>query len=176
MVLEGAQVRLRPLTREDMPRRLAISNDPEVQKSVTGILADANTELDMLSWFQMISEDPMSEQWAVEGPGGEYIGDIDLHSIHMIPEEAWISPMFGPPALHDAGLRKEALLLILRYAFGEKGVRTVRIDIPDKDELGVQVLEELGFEKVEAFEMEMFTGAQMFTYAVTPETLRDGPS
>lgn len=169
MLLQGKRIFLRPLKREDLEQRMDMVNDPEVQRLTIGMPADENTEFDVLSWFQMVSEDLHSEQWAVIDQGDKYLGDIDLHSIQVMGNEAWISPMFGDPgARTDKSVRSEAIRLIVDYAFREKGVEAVRIDIPDADEQGVEVLQQLGFSFEEGFEFDMFTGAQTLTYVVTP--------
>lgn len=170
MQLRGQYVLLRPLQREDLERRIDMVNDPEVQRLTIGMPVDENTEFDVLSWFQLVSDDPHSEQWAiVDLAADEYIGDIDLHSIRVMGNEAWISPMFGTSkARSNKALRLEAIGLIVDYAFREKNVEAVRIDIPDADEQGIEILKELGFELEEAYEFDMFTGAQTLTYVVTP--------
>lgn len=172
MLLQGVSVSLRPLEREDLTERIKMVNDPEVQRFTIGMPADENTEFDILSWYQMVSEDPYSEQWAIVC-NGRYIGDIDLHSIGVMGDEAWMSPMFGDPNTREnSDVQREAFRLIAEYAFQEKGVAALRIDIPDVDQVGIRALEELGFELEEAFEFDMFTGAQTLTYSVTPSTLR----
>lgn len=173
MMLKGDVVTLRPLRRDDLAQRMDMVNDPEVQRLTIGMPVDRNTELDVLTWFQMVSEDPFSEQWAIVDGQGRYLGDIDLHSIGVMGDEAWISPMFGDPvAREDLAIRTEAIRLIAEYAFREKKVGTLRIDIPDADEVGIRVLDALGFRLDEAFEFDIFTGAQTLTYSVTRETLR----
>lgn len=172
MRLQGERVTLRPLEREDLERRLEMVNDPEVQRMTIGMPVDQNTEFDVLSWYQMVSEDPHSEQWAILDAAGRYVGDVDLHSIRVFGNEAWISPMFGDPVCRtDEAVRTEVIRLIVEYAFEEKGVERVQIDIPDADAQGVAILSRLGFEQVEAFESDMFTGAQTLTFAVDPSRL-----
>lgn len=174
MVLRGKSIYLRPLQRTDLPARLHMVNDPAVKLQMTGIVGDDTSEQSIYNWFQMYSTDPHSEQWAIVDGDDQYLGDIDLHSIGVLDNEAWMSPMFGAEKIREnKELRKEALYLITAYAFETKGVAKVQIDIPDVDTVGIEALEELGFVLVETFEMDFITGAQLLTYAVTPAKLRE---
>lgn len=177
MVLQGERVRLRPLERSDLPERLRMVNDPVVKRLSTGVHADDTSETDMYIWFDMYSEDPYSEQWAIEDASRRYVGDFDLHSIGVMGNEAWISPLFGSEALwNDRELRLDAMRVILRYAFQEKGLDAVHIDVPDLDAVGIEVLEALGFERTDTYELDMFTGVELYTYSVVADVflMREG--
>lgn len=170
MVLQGDRVRLRPLERSDLPERLRMVNDPVVKRLSTGVSADDTSELDMYVWFDMYSEDPYSEQWAIEDDAGRYVGDIDLHSIGVMGNEAWINSLFGSEALwSDRALRTDVMRVILQYAFRQKGVDAVHIDIPDLDTVGIAVLKELGFEQTDTYDLDMFTGVQLHTFSVSAD-------
>lgn len=163
-------MRLRPLERSDLSERLRMVNDPIVKRLSTGVAADDTSEIDMAIWFDMYSEDPYSEQWAIEDATGRYVGDIDLHSIGVMGNEAWLNILLGSEALwNDRTLRIDAMRVILRYTFEQKGVDAVHIDIPDLDVVGIDVLKELGFEQTDSYELDMFTGVQLHTYSVTAD-------
>lgn len=165
--LVGDRITMRPLTREDLPRRLQWVNDPEVQKMFAGVTTSGNDEYDMRAWFHMVSEDPLSEQWAIQLPGreGEYVGDVDLHSIMPATGEASISPLFADPAVRPREIRRDVLDTVVRYAFEEKGLRTLWAQIPDTDGDTIAVLEAMGFQPVETTLLDFIEG-------VTEVTLR----
>lgn len=144
-MLEGKHFRLRPLAKEDMPARLEMVNDPEVQTLWVGVPADKNTLEDMESWFWMLGQGPASEQWAIETSDGRYVGDIDLHSVDDVRQEAWFTPMWGDPASRTAEARRDILQTFIRYAFEEKGLERLSIQIADSDPVGVELLQQLGF-------------------------------
>jgi len=173
--LTGTFVDLRPLEEADLDRRLEMVNDPDVQRLYIGAVVDQNTRFDMESWFYSLKEDPFSEQWAIETKDGTYIGDIDLHSIHVIKGEAWISPMIGDLSLNEnPAYRREAIQLIADYAFQERGVEKLLIDLPSTDKQGLELLRELGFVVTEETEFDFIHDVQTVTLAVTPESLRRG--
>lgn len=169
-VIHGLWVDLRPLRREDLAKRLEMANNPDVQRMTVGVLADESSKADMENWFFMMGHDPYSEQWAVLNKSGEYIGDIDFHSIHVMPGEAWISPMIGhPAAMKEAQYRREAIALIAAYAFSEKQVQKLCIDVPNTDQQGIDILTSLGFELTEETLFEIFTNTKILTYELRPE-------
>lgn len=162
-VLHGKKIRLRPLRKDDLPRRLEMVNDPEVQKLWVGVPADKNTLDDMEMWFYLVRQGPPSEQWAIETLDGEYVGDIDFHSIDEARREAWFTVMLGDQRLFAEPWRRDILVTFLRYAFNARGMRRMSIQIADSDEVGVRLLEELGFRVVDRAEFDIFEGVHELT-------------
>lgn len=171
--LTGKFVDLRPLAESDLPERLEMVNDPKVQELYIGALADKNTMLDLENWFHALKEDPFSEQWAIETKDGQYIGDVDLHSLNVIKGEAWISPMIGRLEFTESpAYRREAIELITAYAFERHGIEKLQVDLPSTDKQGLQILQELGYEIIEESEFDFIHEVQTVTLAVTPGTFR----
>ena len=162
-VLHGEHIRLRPLRREDLPLRLEMVNDAEVQELWVGVPADKNTMEDMETWYYLLSQGPPSEQWAIETEDGRYAGDIDFHSIDEVRREAWFSPMIGDKRLHDRESRRDILVTFIRYALEEKGMRRLSIQIADSDQEGVRLLQELGFKIVDRAELDILEGIDELT-------------
>lgn len=162
-VLHGERIRLRPLRREDLPLRLEMVNDADVQELWVGVPADKNTMEDMETWYYLLSQGPPSEQWAIETEDGRYAGDIDFHSIDEVRREAWFSPMIGDKRLHDREFRRDILVTFIRYALEEKGMRRLSIQIADSDQEGVRLLQELGFEIVDRAELDILEGIDELT-------------
>lgn len=154
VVLESEQFRLRPLTKEDLPARLEMVNNPDVQTLWVGVPADRNTMEDMESWFWLVQQGPASEQWAIETKAGRYVGDIDLHSLDTVRKEAWFTPMWGDPVCHPAPARREILRTFIEYVFAEKDVQRLSIQIADSDPVGVALLQELGFKVVDQSQLD----------------------
>ncbi|MBE3576471.1 MAG: GNAT family N-acetyltransferase [Limnochordales bacterium] len=156
--LQSGRVRLRPLRKEDLLVRLAMNNDPEVQRRTLGDeVGDDASLADMENWFHALSADQHAELWAVEADDGTYIGDIDLHSIGMQPpgqpRQAWINPFFGNKQYWNRGLEKDALAAIITHARADLGVEKLSLEIVESDRTLVEAVQELGFhleERVEA--------------------------
>lgn len=171
-MIRGKQFRLRPLTMDDMPARVEMVNDPEAQTLWVGVPADKNTLEDMESWFWMLSQGPASEQWAIETSDGRYVGDIDLHSIDEIRQEAWFTPMWGDPVCRTAEARHDILVTFIRYAFEEKGLRRLSIQIADSDPVGVELLQKLGFTIVDRVEFDFLEQVDELTLQLNAADFR----
>lgn len=171
-LLYGQYVVLRPLTREDLERRLQWVNDPEVQKAWVGVTTAPNAPEDMRAWFHLVSEDPLSEQWAIELGGTGYAGDIDLHSIDPVRKEAWITPLFGASEVRQPAVRRDALATIARYAFDDKQLESLWAQIPDTDGETIAALQELGFEQVEQTLLDFIEGVNELTLVLKRDAFR----
>lgn len=136
-----------------------------------GLKIDPNTEEDIESWLELVSQDPYSEQWSIDTRDGKYIGDIDIHSIHVVWGEAWISPMIGDlDYIADHEYRREAMVLVATYLFHKKGITRLLIDIPSIDRQGINIVQELGFQQVEEMELDVLTGVKTVTFELRPQS------
>jgi len=162
-VIVGRRCRLRPLRREDLPRRLEMINDPDVQRLWIGVPADLNDLEALETWFYMLSQDPYSEQWAIETPDGRYVGDIDLHSIDRLRQEAALSVLLGDPAYLTPYARRDVLVTALRYALEDTGLHRITMELPDNDSDGGRLQEDLGCRVVDEYELDIFEGVSELT-------------
>ncbi len=168
-LLLGENIRLRPLRKDDLPLRLDMINDPEVQQLWVGVPADKNTMDDMDMWFYLLSQGPPSEQWAIETEDGRYAGDIDFHSIDEVRREAWFTPMIGDKRLFDERHRHDIFVTFLRYALHEKQMRRMFIQIADSDEQGVRLLQQLGFRIIDRAPFDILEGVDELTMQLDAE-------
>jgi len=168
----GRLCRLRPLRREDLPQRLQMINDPDVQRLWIGVPADKNDLEALETWYYMLSQDPYSEQWAIEAPDGRYVGDIDLHSINRARREAALSVLVGDRAYWTPEARRDILVTALRYALEEKGLQRVTMEVPDNDVEGVRILQDLGFRIVDEYELDIFEGVNELTMELRAENFK----
>lgn len=150
--LAGNLVRLRPLREEDMARRVRWTNDPEIHRRTIGLEVDARTEEDLRRWFATLAADPRSEQWAIELPDAGYVGDLDLHGINPVAREAWVIPFLGDPAARRPEVLEDALRTLAGYAFREKGIERIQVEVLDQDPETVDVLRAMGFRQVDAID------------------------
>ncbi len=164
--ITGRGCRLRPLRRDDLPRRLEMINDPDVQRLWHGVPGDPNTLEDLQVWYHMVKEDPYSEQWAIETPDGRYVGDVDLHSIDRVRREAALSVMLGDKACWAGEFRRDVLVTTLRYALEDKGLQRITMEVPGNDEVGLRLLQELGFRIIDRIELDFIEGIEELTLAL----------
>ncbi|MGE5482037.1 MAG: GNAT family N-acetyltransferase [Bacteroidota bacterium] len=168
--LQGERVKLRPLRKEDLPARLAMNNDPEVQRVTVGDEVGEDSSLvDMQGWFDTLAADRHSEQWAVEAEDGTYIGDIDLHSIGMQPagqpRQAWLNPFFGHKDYWNQGLERQALAALIAHARDDLGIEKLSLEIMESDRALLEAVQELGFHLEERVEGAV-NGKDVLTFSL----------
>ncbi|MBE3599680.1 MAG: GNAT family N-acetyltransferase [Limnochordaceae bacterium] len=150
----GRRVRLRLLRESDLPKRLEMTNDPQVQIETLGMTVGERTPYDIRSWFKTLSHDPSSRQIAVEDAQGRYVGDFDLHSLDARQDEGWVEPFFGDKEVRDQGQQAVAHLLtdafetLLAYLFDEMRLSRVMVECLSTHPVLLQVLHDLGFSDV----------------------------
>ncbi|WP_324668968.1 GNAT family N-acetyltransferase [Geochorda subterranea] len=169
----GERVRLRCLSEADLPARLAMTNDPDVQIATVGTTVGQRTPYDIRSWFATLAADPHSRQIAMEDESGRYIGDFDLHSIDPRQGEAWIEALLGDPEIRERGPEAVAAYLtdglrtLLRYVFDEMGLERVLVECLSTNPVLEQALRALGF--VEDGQIDHLNGVVSHVMVLTRE-------
>lgn len=170
--MEGRRVRLRPLRRADLKRRLEFTNDEEIQRFAAGEYIGQGDLHTIHTWFETVNADPRSRQLAVEtAEDGRYIGDFDIHGIDPERKEAWVIPLFGDRAYWSGGYRDEAFLLVLRYAFEELGLERILTELVDVDTANVELAERFGFRRMEA--IDNMNGTHSLIYELDAARFRE---
>jgi len=173
--LQGRRVRLRPLAESDLKARLAMTNDPAVQRETLGITVGERTPYDIRSWFASLSRDPTSRQLAIEDEAGRYIGDIDLHSYNPAQREAWVEPLLGDPAVRARGLDEVAAYLrdavgtLAGWLFTHLGLQRLMAEVLSTNPTGLQALTGLGFRQ--AGQIDHLNGVLSHILELTPDRL-----
>lgn len=164
-------MRLRPLRRADLRRRLEFTNDEEIQRCAAGEYIGPGDLHTIHTWFESVAADPHSQQLAIETVAeGHYLGDFDLHSIDRERGEAWLIPLFGDRANGSPAEWAEALDLVLRHAFDGLGLQRVSVELVDVDRLGMDVLEGRGFQVADR--IENTNGTCSLIYELSAERFR----
>jgi RimJ/RimL family protein N-acetyltransferase len=144
-VLEGEKTRLRPVEEGDLPRFVTWFNDKEVRRWL------AMSEMPLLTlesereWYQKMREDPSCVIWCIESEEGRPIGDVGLGLIDKTHKRAELGISIGDRALWAHGLGTDAIRQVLRYAFGELGLRRVQLYVDEDNLRGTRCYEKCGF-------------------------------
>ncbi|BAS25899.1 GNAT family N-acetyltransferase [Limnochorda pilosa] len=170
--LHGRLVRLRPLRVEDMTLRTLWSNDPETHRRTLGVEVDPRTEEDLRRWFATLAHDPRSEQWAIELPDAGYVGDLDLHGINPVAREAWVIPFVGEPRARRPEVLEDALRTLAGYAFREKELDRLQVEVLDQDPDTADVLRKMGFQHVDA--IDNMNGTHSLIFEIERAGLKPG--
>lgn len=145
-VLEGRQVRLRPLKERDIPLLALWFGDSEV-RNWTHLSEDppsAQTVEGHRERYHRMRDDPRQVRFCIETMDGHPIGDLGLLDIHP-HGRAELGITIGDKAYWGRGYGADAIRTALRYAFGRLGCRRVYL-ITDEDNVRAhRCFEKCGF-------------------------------
>ena len=148
-MLYGKGLRLRAIEREDIPRFLCWLNDPEVRQFLLmhAPLSRAKEE----RWFeeQLSRTDELILAIEVQKDGEWiHIGNIGLHRIDLKNRTAILGIVIGEKDFWGRGYGREAIRVLLRYAFFELGLHRVELETFAFNERALRCYRAVGFKEV----------------------------
>jgi RimJ/RimL family protein N-acetyltransferase len=148
-MLYGKNLRLRAIEQEDIPRFLRWLNDPEVRQFL--LMHEPLSRAKEERWFEehlsrtdeiiLAIEVLMGEEWL-------HIGNIGLHRIDLKNRTAVLGIFIGEKDSWGKGYGREAIRVMLRYAFFELGLNRVELETFDFNERAMRCYKALGFKEV----------------------------
>jgi len=144
-ILQGKRVRLRPIEELDLPLFIRWLNDPDVRYWLS--MADG-PELTLESereWYEEMRGDPACVVWCIETEDGQPVGNLGLHGIEETHGRATLGIAIGEKDFWGRGYGTEAIRRVLRYAFGEMGLRRVDLGADEDNVRGIRCYEKCGF-------------------------------
>jgi aminoglycoside 6'-N-acetyltransferase len=137
--LRGERVTLRPLEEHDKPRLVAILEEPEVARWFGMSPADESAD-------EFIS-DPEVTGFAIE-VDGEVVGAIGFYEEDAPDYRHAGMDLFLATGSHGKGLGPEALRLVARHLFAERGHHRLIIDPAVSNARAIKAYERIGFKPV----------------------------
>lgn len=140
-MLQGEKVTLRPVTRDDYPRFLLFSNDVEVELAGGGDPPTPKTLEDVRKFFE---EGSGKTEFAIE-VDGKLIGGCGLYHIDENSRHAELGIAIGDKDHWGRGYGREAVGLLLDYAFRLRNLRRVWLEVHAENERGIRAYRACGF-------------------------------
>lgn len=148
-MLYGNNLRLRAIEREDIPRFVRWFNDPEVRQFLPmhEPLSRAKEE----RWFEEQLSRSNDLILAIEvrvGNEWTHIGNVGLHDIDLKNRTALVGIIIGEKNYWDRGHGREAIRVLLRYAFFELGLHRVELETVAFNARAMRCYQTVGFKQV----------------------------
>jgi RimJ/RimL family protein N-acetyltransferase len=142
--LSGKSVTLRAPKPEDVADRLALGQAPEIVRMFGG---DPNairplTEAAARQWVERLAEHPHA--WVVEHEG-RFLGEIRLDGLDLHDSRARLAVGLYDPAKLGVGLGREAIRVVLKYAFQELGLHRISLRVVDYNMRAIRCYRACGF-------------------------------
>lgn len=145
-VLEGAQVRLRPMTAADADGPyLRWMNDPEITRYLES-RDRTYTPADLRSYIEETVSNPANHFFAIELlEDGRHVGNIKLGPVEWRHGRGDIGIIVGERAVWGRGIATEAVRLLSTWALAEMGLRKVTAGAYSSNAGSVRAFERAGF-------------------------------
>jgi len=138
IVLRGKRVLLRPGRPEDAGRLVHIRNEPEVARR----WGDSDIEEEIGEGFIE------TDQGFVIEAGGEVVGGIQYHEEDDPMYRHAGMDIFLSTSHHGKGLGAEAIRVLARHLFEERGHHRLTIDPAADNEAAIRAYERVGFRRI----------------------------
>lgn len=143
-MLHGEKVILRPFKKEDLPRATEFENDVELR-----LLAQIDPPLPwslerMEADFERRQKDELTAWFAIEADG-KYIGKCGLHNFRQADQTCELGIEIGDKAYWGKGYGREAVNLLLDYAFRLRNIRKVSLTTSSHNERAIRSYKKCGF-------------------------------
>ena len=145
-MLEGKSVRLRALEAADLEREYTWVNDREVTRYV-----DTCYPMSRADEERWLTERPANSfsagvSLAIETKEGVHIGNVGLHDVRPEDRHAALGITIGDKAYWSNGHGTDAVVTLLRFAFGEMNLRRVTLHVFEFNERAIACYERCGFQ------------------------------
>ena len=144
----GKRVRLRAISKDDLPQFVVWLNDPEVIRHITifAPLSLAHEE----QWLQETLAHPIEEQpLGIEISAGEewkLVGDVGFMFLDQRARSAEIGIFIGDKTAWDKGYGTEAMQLMVDYGFATLNLNRIYLRVYETNPRGMHCYEKVGFQ------------------------------
>jgi RimJ/RimL family protein N-acetyltransferase len=146
-MIYGERIRLRALTRTDIPQAVQWINDPEVTAGL--LLVFPFSIEDEEKWFDQMMQTPQAEHpLAIEIHEGDkwvHIGNVGLHNLDWRSSLAEIGIVIGEKAYWNKGYGAEAISLITQHGFETLNLNRIYLHVFASNPRAVHCYEKIGF-------------------------------
>jgi RimJ/RimL family protein N-acetyltransferase len=157
-MIYGKLVRLRALTRADLPLLAEWRNDPEIKALLGGWSFPVSLEAEQ-EWFEKARQVESTRRLAIEVlADGRYIGNIGLYDIGWKDRKAEYGILIGDKTAWGQGYGLDASRALLAYAFRELNLHRVFLRVLAHHGRAIRLYEKIGFQVEGRLRQDVFRG------------------
>jgi diamine N-acetyltransferase len=158
VMIYGKLVRLRALTRDDLPRLVEWRNDPEIKALLGGWSFPTFLEAEQ-EWLEQARCDQSTQRLAIEVlEDGRYIGNIGLYDIDWKNRKAEYGILIGDKDAWGKGYGFDASKALLEFAFCELNLHRVFLRVLAHHGRAIRLYEKIGFQVEGRMRQDTFRG------------------
>lgn len=156
-MINGENIRLWAIERDDLINNYVWANDPEIISS-SGLPPYPMSFFEIEKWYENILINPLIRVFAIKLKTSEYIGNIELTQIDMRNRKAEVGLIIGDRNFRGHGYGQEALKLLTSFVFNELGFERLQTSVLEDNEISVKMFQGMGFVKEGISRNSFFTG------------------
>jgi RimJ/RimL family protein N-acetyltransferase len=144
-VIEGEQVRLRPINQNDLVTLRRWAADPKVMRfwaNPQPIVTDEQFEADLRGRFSRFDNEGY---FIIEDLAGKAVGRIEFERLSMIEGSAEVMILIGESDARGRGLGSEAMNALLGYLFRQRDLHRVYLTVLNDNPAAIRSYEKVGF-------------------------------
>lgn len=144
-MLVGERVRLRPITRDDLPVMRRWFDDPETMRfwgQPAPLVREDQFEADLSGRFSRFDA---AGYFIIELIDGTAIGRIEFEGLDPIARSAEVMILIGSAEGRGQGYGPEAMRVLLRYLFHQRNLHRVALTVIAWNEQAIRSSEKVGF-------------------------------
>ena len=139
----GEKVTLRGVTRDDLPVLLSYYNDPEVDLAAGDLPSPTSMER-LEKWYERLIEQQPMRRFAID-VDGKFVGTCLLQDIDETAGHAELGITIGDKDSWGCGYGRDAIRLLLDYAFRLANLRRVWLRTHADNERAIRAYRAVGF-------------------------------
>jgi len=145
MLLRGESMRLREVEEGDLALLVRWMNDPEVRHWLHhSDRPDATVET-VRERFGLTDDGFPNLVWMIETAEGRPVGHVELLQVDPHHKRAELAIAIGEKECWSRGYGTDAIRAVLRYGFGELGLRRIDLHTDADNARGIRCYEKCGF-------------------------------
>jgi RimJ/RimL family protein N-acetyltransferase len=144
-VIAGEQVRLRPISQNDLVPLRRWAADPEIMRFWTkpqSIVTEDQFESDLRERFSRFDN---AGYFVIEDQAGKAIGRIEFERLSMIERSAEVMILIGEADARGRGLGSDAMIALLGYLFQQRDLHRVYLTVLSDNQAAIRSYEKVGF-------------------------------
>lgn len=146
----GTYIKLTALNKEDLPTLVTWHQDSTFLRLFDAVAAKPKSVADLEKWYEDLNRSESNYVFAIRDKEDQLVGYVELDGILWNQGTGWISIAIGSNEQRK-GYGKEAMELLLRFAFHELNLRRVQLTVFEYNEPAIKLYESLGFTREGAF-------------------------
>lgn len=151
-LLRGPRLRLTPLTSDDLPEVAGWYSDSEFARMYDARPAAPRTVASLHSWLDGYASTSDGFVFAIRPHASDLLlGFSEIESVLWPHRTAWLTLAIGAASQRGQGYGREALGLVLRFAFHELNLHRLQLSVFSYNQAAIRLYERLGFVREGAY-------------------------